>query len=381
MGGTSISTSAVYRAYRAAPAAMSATRLRLSNAEAPAGECGMPNERPFFSDYAYGDSWKVVRDRKHAGEMKDLFHWAIYRDNERGFSADHDGVIQHLTLYPSDIQAELSRLKEKFGRLNIFDVGCGKGYGLFDLVDFAADTGVLANGIGIDIFPYTYPEEPVWFTKEADQSRKQRYPVEKAMALFSSYMEQGKLKFMTSPAEEMPLDSEFAHFLYSGQCFRYSLDPMRFLEEVYRVLAPGGVAFIQLNGGSFLYREGPAGRPRQMRIYDIYVKRIWADLGVKLDLLCYAGYGGGPDVLKMEKPASGHGLFTGLHLVGSGKLLSGGLELDRPLYEYHDMPEGLRGIRQPERQAYDGIKESVDPCPDDEDEDDARAHRSGGLRE
>lgn len=57
-----------------------------------------------------------------------------------------------------------------------------------------------------------------------------------------------RTQFMSADAHNLPLANESVHFGYSVALMRYCSDPLRVLEEGYRVLKPGGIMLWLLGG-------------------------------------------------------------------------------------------------------------------------------------
>lgn len=62
------------------------------------------------------------------------------------------------------------------------------------------------------------------------------------------------IEYIQAPAESIPLQANYFDKILSVEAFYYYPDQNRALDEMYRVLAPGGRLFILIN----IYRENPA---------------------------------------------------------------------------------------------------------------------------
>lgn len=109
------------------------------------------------------------------------------------------------------------------------DVGCGTGSSIEHFLRVMEDRenlrGKVLNTVGIDRnpLPNRIPEG-VLLGKEV------------------------RTKFIAADAHKLPIADESIHFGYSVALLRYCNDPLRVLEEGYRVLKPGGIMLWLLGG-------------------------------------------------------------------------------------------------------------------------------------
>jgi ubiquinone/menaquinone biosynthesis C-methylase UbiE len=111
---------------------------------------------------------------------------------------------------------------------NVLDIGCGTGWAVFHMADIIKEEG---RAYGIDL------------------SSKM---IEMAKMKSSNYT---NVYFFKVPARRLPFEENYFDLMISTNAFHHFSEPKKVLEEVYRVLVPGGKIFIvDLTADSFIMR-------------------------------------------------------------------------------------------------------------------------------
>ncbi len=108
----------------------------------------------------------------------------------------------------------------------VLDVGCGNGYGVRAMLD---EIGSGGRGVGVDISPAMVA---------LAQKHSDNYP---------------NARFETISSESMPFETGTFHRVLSVEVIYYAADLHRFLQEIHRVLKPGGSLWVMLD----YYEENP----------------------------------------------------------------------------------------------------------------------------
>ena len=111
----------------------------------------------------------------------------------------------------------LARMPVESGQ-RILDLGTGSGYALRALCE-AHDTGLC---VGLDGSP-----EMVRNARE--------------------YTDSGRIEFVGGDFHQLPFGANSVHHVWSMEAFYYAQQPIRVLEEIRRVLTPGGTFFCAVN--------------------------------------------------------------------------------------------------------------------------------------
>ncbi|MDD5496160.1 MAG: methyltransferase domain-containing protein [Candidatus Omnitrophica bacterium] len=182
---------------------------------------------------------KISREREKAnakGKRRQLMEaafqsykdgWAEYEIRERGIKSGEGGGYEGYINVPDIVADIISQYKNlaskgvlaKGDKMRILDIGCGKGKFLRELVELpAARERFRKEGIELEV----YGISPI-----------------RAKGMYEG------MTYVEGFAEYMPEEwSGKFHYVISVQAMRYSRDPLKFVEEAHRVLAPYGKAII-----------------------------------------------------------------------------------------------------------------------------------------
>ena len=122
----------------------------------------------------------------------------------------------------------------------VLDAACGEGYGSYLLKTWGASS---VDGIDID-----------------------QETIEKANALFKSK----ELKFHCCNVESLPFDDHSFDLIVSFETIEHLSNPEKFLDEVHRVLKPGGVIIISCPNDHYYYPKDDEGNPFHKRKYTYF---------------------------------------------------------------------------------------------------------------
>jgi ubiquinone/menaquinone biosynthesis C-methylase UbiE len=145
---------------------------------------------------------------------------------------------------------------------NVLDLGCGTG----DLLPFFASRNVLYTGL--------------------DLSSKM---IERASANHATLVSSGNAKFLTGDSENIPFDDNQFHIVTAIALVEYFPDPTKALDEIARVLKPGGVAVITVPHKScinFAIRD--LLEPARNAFYPLYLRLKGRGLSAMKDVKHYA---------------------------------------------------------------------------------------------
>lgn len=106
---------------------------------------------------------------------------------------------------------------------NILEVGCSAGH----LSSLVAKLYPKAQVYGIDIY------------QPAIIEARKRFP---------------KLKFSVADAHKLPFKDKFFDFVVCSETIEHVVEPKIVLHEISRVLKPGGLAIVEMDSGSWLFR-------------------------------------------------------------------------------------------------------------------------------
>jgi len=166
----------------------------------------------------------MAHDEKHAGE--DSEETEVWNDETAAQYVEKWGkdptnrmTVEAAGLMPDDV---------------VVDVGCGGG----EAVRVAAERVVRGSAIGVD-------PTPAMIRIATEQSRD--HPCAE------------RIRFLEGPAEKLPLESGSASVVLAINSLHHWEQPDAGLEEVFRVLAPGGRFFIgdeETETGAWSHTEG-----------------------------------------------------------------------------------------------------------------------------
>jgi ubiquinone/menaquinone biosynthesis C-methylase UbiE len=150
----------------------------------------------------------------------------------------------------------------------VVDVGCGGG----EAVRVAAEFAVRGRAIGVD-------PSPGMIRIAQEQTR--------------DHVGAGRIRFIEGPAEKLPLESGSADVVFAINSLHHWAQPDRGLEEVWRVLKPGGRFLIgdeETEDGGWSHAEGDLSDP-------VKIRRLVESHG--FDSVCTSRRTDGDDVLLM----------------------------------------------------------------------------------
>lgn len=227
--------------------------------------------------HAWGSAWTdfEVRNRDF------LYYRGWFSDWERSLRFDNANARQaglcngkkngsYMTAFSEEkraLDAQLSqplserefmarKLKELQAKLppgektvKVCDLGCGAGTGIFELASFAEEIGVPLEAFGVDVFPLRRRKEFELVYSPEEYER------------FSRYVREGKLSIFKSsvhdlfPNEQAPATDWTGkmHLAVSVNCFQYYRNIVEAAEEVYRITAVGGEAYLDnIHPGAYI---------------------------------------------------------------------------------------------------------------------------------
>lgn len=197
----------------------------------PLKDKNMPTGRVMF---------ELPMERKNQAAFYELVKDEIEYDEIPIKSLDYlnkEAAIKYLNLSVEAFEQEINETKKVGdGTVRISELTCGKGFSLIDAIDYLSnDLNLSVKGVGIDILDHIkYPS--IYFCGPNET---------KYGLLIKEMIKTEKASFRKSSIEDIPNDwMGFSNYIFSVQGLRYSIDPIRFIENVYSMLAPGGIARI-----------------------------------------------------------------------------------------------------------------------------------------
>jgi SAM-dependent methyltransferase len=218
--------------------------------------------------------------------------------------------INHQLRAVGSLQDHVARLVQRQpGRVEVLEVGFGYGRALLELSWRFRDDDVGFHGV--DLNRYVDGDDQL---REIAETYGPIPSADLAAATLPS------LHYYDATQLQFPEDS--LDFVYSAVTIRFMRDKALFVEEVARVLRPGGTAVLHISEGHWDYPHGPASGDRLLTTYTSRFVLLHGDelvpLGAYLQL-----FEGGPFafrltpqtrcILVLDKTASG-GLSLGLRL-------------------------------------------------------------------